>query len=885
MDSARWERVQAIFHQAVGRPEPDRRSFLETECAGDAALMAEILTMLAADGGNGSVLDRGLGSLAYESLAASPEGAPSQELGPYRLIRILGEGGMGVVWLAERRDVGNLVALKFLLHAGLSPARRERFAMEIRTLGKLRHPYIARLYDAGTLVDGTPWFVMEYVEGVPLTEYCRQPGRSMEDQVRLFRRVCEAVQYAHGQEIIHRDLKPSNIMVAADGTPRLLDFGIARELQQVDHAAQLTRPGLRFMSPDYAAPEWAHDGVVGLYTDVYSLGVILYEILAGQLPFERAQRAATRLDETPAHKHPERPSVVAARLGSSEQGKSSASKLSRATWSELDVLCLKAMHRDAADRYASVEALLRDVDHFLKMEPLEARPDSLSYRVGKFVRRHRGAVLATSAASCLAVCLIVLFTVRLAKARDTALIEAARAKHIQQFMLNLFQGGDKDAGPADDLRVVALIDRGVQEARSLSAEPEAQADLYETLGAMDEKLGRLDRASPLLALSLHEREALPHPDQTAVAENLIALGLLRSDQGQSNEAEHLVYEARAAIQKQEPRNRALLASAEFAAGSVLVDAGQYEQAIEPLNKAIAIQAVESAPSSDLARTLTVLGDADLYLGHFQVAYSVYERALTIDRAIYGDHHPSVSDDLHDMAQVQEMWGHYAEAERYERQALQIAEGWYGKDHPDAARKMTTLAGTLIYEGKYPEANGLLQHALAIQTHAYGPMHPHVAYVLNLLGSVANEDRRFNDAEADYLRMAAIYRSAYGNNDYRVSIAMTNLAGVYQNEKRYPAAERVLRTAVRQETAEFSANNINTAITEIKLGRLLLEERRYREAEAQTRAGYEVLLKQTSASTSFVQGARHDLAVIYAALGEPRQAHEFREQNAIAGNRN
>jgi len=301
MDSARWDQIQSVFYEVVTRPESERLSILETACGSDEPLMADVLAMLEADSNTTSLLDRGLPDMAYQLVGTPFDPTYSREFGPYRLKRILGEGGMGVVWLAERVDAGNLVAIKFLPHAELSPARRERFAQEIRTLAKLKHPFIARLYDAGTLADGTPWFVMEYVEGAGFTEYCRQRPRSVEERLRLFRSVCEAVQYLHGQGIIHRDLKPSNIMVEGDGTPRLLDFGIARELQPQDESSDHTRAGLRFMSRDYAAPEWAREGIVGTYTDVYSLGVILYEMLTGG-------------EKSIAADDPEKPSVAARRL-------------------------------------------------------------------------------------------------------------------------------------------------------------------------------------------------------------------------------------------------------------------------------------------------------------------------------------------------------------------------------------------------------------------------------------------------------------------------------------------------------------------------------------------------------------------------------------------
>ncbi|MBV9505066.1 MAG: serine/threonine protein kinase [Acidobacteriia bacterium] len=423
MDGFRYEQIHGLFQKALDLPETELAAFFENACGNDAELIAEVRAMLAADGRQTSLLDVGLSDVVSRVIGHPIETSPGEEFGPYRLVRLLGEGGMGVVWLAERKDVGNLVAIKFLPHAGLSPARRERFTREITTLGKLKHSYIARLYDAGTLGNGTPWFAMEYVEGVRSNEYWRTGSRSVEERLRLFRKVCEAVQYAHGQEIIHRDLKPSNILVERDGTPRLLDFGIARELQSLDAPGEQTRPGLRFLSPDYAAPEWIRDGSVGFYTDVYSLGVILYEMLTGKLPFARSHGAATNAHALRAG-GPENPSVS----GSRDSG------CDKAAWNDLDVLCLKAISQDPQSRYQSVEALIRDIDHYLKGEPLEGRPDSFSYRAGKFVTRNRNGVLAIAAALLLVIGLVVFFTVRLARERDVANRETTIETAMNRFL-------------------------------------------------------------------------------------------------------------------------------------------------------------------------------------------------------------------------------------------------------------------------------------------------------------------------------------------------------------------------------------------------------------------------------------------------------------------
>jgi serine/threonine-protein kinase len=291
--------------------------------------------------------------------------------------------------------------VKVLRDAWLSPSRRARFAIEQRTLAQLEHPSIARLYDAGTLVDGTPWIAMEYVDGVPLTEHCDARACTVAERLRVFRAVCDAVQHAHGHAVIHRDLKPSNILVTSDGSVKLLDFGIAKHLD-ADVAADRTRTGLRLMTPAYAAPEQVRGQRVGTYTDVYALGVVLYELLAGRLPFDLSTRTPGEAEALLLEGEPDRPSVAARKAGR-------GGMVGRAAWADLDVLCLTAMHKDPARRYRTVDALARDVDRYLRGEPLEARPDSLRYTLGTFLRRHRTPVAAVVAALAVVVALVAFY--------------------------------------------------------------------------------------------------------------------------------------------------------------------------------------------------------------------------------------------------------------------------------------------------------------------------------------------------------------------------------------------------------------------------------------------------------------------------------------------
>jgi serine/threonine-protein kinase len=874
MDSARWERLQTLFHDAANLPRGEQRAFLENACGEDEGLMAEVLAMLEEDAREQCVLDRDMGYVAHQVLDRCYTAVPdSKEFGPYLIKEVLGEGGMGVVYLAQRKDLGNVVAIKVLRDAWLSPSRRERFASEQRTLAQLTHPSIARLYDADTLPDGTPWFVMEYVEGLPLTRYCEKHNCSIERRLRLFRQVCEAVQHAHGQAVIHRDLKPSNIFVKLDGSVRLLDFGIAKQVEGLDAPKDQTRTVLRLMTPAYAAPEQVRGASVGVHTDVYSLGVILYELLAGRLPFDFANLTPAEAASIVADHEPGKPSVAAKAAGDGR-----LQQASKAEWADLDVLCLKAMHKDPLRRYRSVEALIRDLDHYLNGEPLEARPDSLRYRVGKFMGRNQRAVGAAAAVFVVVVGVVVFFTVRLARARNAALAEAARTQRIQTFMMNLFQGGDKQTGPADDLRVTTLIDRGAQEARSLDAEPAVQAELYQTLGSIYQTLGKLEPADKLITSSLDQRKKLFGADSPEVAETLMQLAQLRDAQARLDEAEKLARQALEMSKRHLSPAHPQVAKASSGLGKILEDRGDYEQAIAVLEEAMRLQTGSGDPTPELSETLSELANCHFYAGHYEISNSLNLRALAIDRQLYGERHPHIADDLINLGAIQAETGDYTEAEKYYRQGLDIIQSFYGKDHPETASALTMIARVVIPQNRLGEAEGMLREARGIQERVYGKVHPRVASTLNEMGNIARQQGKFKEAEAHYTRMADIYREVYHGKHYYIGIALANLGGVYSEQKQYGRAEDLYRQALQMYAETLPPDHQNVGITKVRLGRALLLEHRYPEAEAETRAGYEILLK-TNPGGHWIKTARKDLAELYEALKQPEKAAKFRAELA------
>jgi serine/threonine-protein kinase len=875
MESARWEKIQVLFHEAVDLPPSDWLSHLKRTAENDDEIIQQVLQLLREDAG-GSLFDKGIAQVASEILVDPSLSDLNREFGPYQLLRVLGEGGMGLVYLAERKDLGSKVAIKVLRDAWLSPSRRERFASEQHVLAQLTHPSIARLYDANTLPDGTPWFVMEYVDGIPLTEYCRVHLCTVQERLQLFRSVCEAVQYAHAHAVIHRDLKPSNIFVKHDGTVRLLDFGIAKQLESLDAQVNQTMTGLRLLTPAYAAPEQIRGEQLGVHTDVYALGIILFELLTGQLPFDLSNLTPGEAAAIIVNFEAGKPSSYLKKIEESKRNL----LLNRSAWADLDILCLTAMHKDPGRRYRSVEALIRDIDHYLNGEPLEARPDSVRYRAHKFIRRNQRAVAAAAAVFAVIIGLTAVFTWRLAKARNGALAEAARTQRIQRFMIEVFQGGDPIAGPAADLKVVDMLDRGVREAQALNSDPGVRAELLYNFAEIYEKQGQLDKAESLFLSALEQRKLLFGPDTAEVAETLTALGLLRADQSRLEEAEPLAREGLAMARRHLKPNDPVAVAAAIGVGRVLGQRGVYDEAIHLLSESVEDQSALGVSNADFAATLSALADVNYSAGHYEICVPLYRRLLEMHRQLDGLRHPLVADDLSSLSSAMIDLGYYSDAEGLSRQALDVNRSYYGSDNPKVAANLTTLGRALTYENKYDQASNVLEEALAIQKRVYGPTHSEVAETLNELGNVASMRNQLDDAETKFLQVVEIYRSIYGDHHSFVAIALSNAASIRMDKKDYEGAEQMYRDVVRRFTESLSAENVNTGIAHIKLGRTLLRESHFAEAQAETLAGYNVLQKQTSPSTSYLHGARKDLVAEYEALNQPDNAAKFRAELAV-----
>ena len=790
MNAECWEKVQTIFHEAVILSEPERTHYLEVTCSGDAEILTEVRKMLEADSRGDSIIERGLPVVAYRFVGPSQRLRPASEIGPYRVIEFLGEGGMGVVYMAEHQRTGKRAAIKLLVSAGMSPARLARFTHEIKVQASLAHPGIAAQYDAGTLDDGTPWFAMEYVKGQHFLEYCREHVRTLDQRLELFLAVCKALQYLHGKAIIHRDLKPSNILVDENGTPRILDFGIAKELEDLEGADERTRPELRLMTREYAAPEWIEHGQVDLSTDVFSLGVIFYEMIAGERP-----AGITKL-----------PAKV---------------DLNQRVRRELQKICQKALQADPKERYRTVEELIRDINHFRRNEPLEVQPPSAWYRVEKFVVRNRTWVIAAALTVALFVGMAVFFALRLAKERNSALAEAGRTRRIQSLLLNMLNGGVRAAAPSQDLRVLTVIDRATQEADKLRKDPATQAELYQTLAEMYRMLGRLDKSGDLHKLALEKTKAAWGSGDPRVADNLIQMGMLSEDEGKLKDGERLIEEGISVASRRLPADDIQVHKGKAALGQVLVSARSYDKAIGILNPIIVHPPVGDEETEVFLQSLSALGTAELYAGQYQRAEDCYRRALDGSRKFYGNAHPFVAYRLADLGALALSLGRVREGETLYREGVKVAEAWYGESNPDVAQMKSILASALVSEDKLDEARTLLLDILDMQEKIYGGPHPYVAFTLHSLGRLAVKQGDWAAAE-DYLgRALEMQRRFFGNSEFSTGVVANNFADVLIEKKQFQKAELVMREAVAAMTANPHPGNPSVGVAEVKLGRVLL----------------------------------------------------------------
>ena len=841
-----WRQVFELFDRALELPPDEREAYLDRACADDRALREEVGALLASESVS-SFLDEPAEEFVeplLSKLSPGPDaGESAPQVGPYRIVRELGRGGMGAVYLAERADhqYQKRVALK-LLPAWSAASERmvRRFVEERQIMAALDHPNIARLFDGGVTVDGLPWFAMEYVEGAPLDRYCDERRLTIEQRLELFCRVCSAVQYAHQNLIVHRDLKPANILVTHDGDVKLLDFGIAKLLGDASAGTSLTLTNERVMTPLYASPEQIRGDVITTASDVYSLGVLLYELLAGTYPYRLATResyevARAILDQEPG---PMSIAVHRAREVATEPGRSTTiediartraiaqTKLARRLRGDLDTIVATAMQKEPVRRYGSAQQLESDVRRHLAGLSLTARPETRASRTRKFVRRHRVGVGVAAGVALLLLGSAVVTSVQSLRIRAQAAriaVERDRAEQVSSFLAGLFQTSDPYAGAAGGRTAREILDSGAARIdRELAGQPETRAQMMFEMGRAYFGLGLRNRARRFLEVSLAIRRRAYPEGRLDVARTLDVLGLVRLEQGDLDDAERAYREAfelrrqllgvrhpevartlnglagvlravgryreadsvsRTAIeidQSQVPANPMEVAESVKGLAHSVRERGDYPEAVRLYARALTAQREElRAEHPEAIGTLLDLASAVGDAGQATTADSLFRHGIALEQRVLGDEHPAVVRDEVRYARLLHRRGSYGTAEARYRRSLAIARRRFPAIHPVTAAALLGLGELLLDTGAPARAEPLIREAYAIRRTSLPPGHPDIAQAERAMGEVIMANRRFIEAERYVLASRQGLRAAFGDADPRTRAAVVTLIRLYE----------------------------------------------------------------------------------------------------------
>ena len=710
--------------------------------------------------------------------------SPPARIGPYDIIQLLGEGGMGVVYEAEETaPVRRRVALK-LVRAGLDDARDvlARFDAERRAIAVMNHPGIARVLQAGSTETGEPYFAMELVRGLPLTEYCDTKRLAVRDRLLLFIGICEAVQHAHQKGVIHRDLKPSNILVTDEEgqpQPKIIDFGIAKALgpQSAENTAK-TMVGFAMGTVAYMSPEQASSTSMDVDTraDIYSLGVMLYELLVGALPvdpvdvgvYEFLARLASG-DTSPPTPSIGLITAVAKSDTIAQRRRTDVRHLKQELRGDLDWIVMKAMHAERSQRYETANALAADLRRHLANEPVTARPPSTRYRVEKFVRRHRVGVITASVASVLVVASSITATWGLVQARraeQRAEREAAAAREVADFMVDLFRQSDPNVQQRQSMTAQTLLEQGIRRVSTeLASQPLLQARLMQTMGAVQTALGKYAEARALLEEVLRTRERLLGPDDVLVAETLTSLGELTRDRGELEVADRYLTRAQRIREASLGSSHADLGTTLSMLAALRFRQTRLDEAEALYERVLAIDAV--ARDAGDPRTLRDLrGMAAVYRAQqrYREADSLWTVTLERQERSLGREHPDVGKTLNNIGVLAYGDGRYEDAARYYARARPILEKALGTDHPTVAGVVNNQGEVLWKLKRLGEAEPLLRQALAVKERLYAPGHASIATTLHGLAGVLRDAGRAGDAEMLYLRAVQIRETANNPGD-------------------------------------------------------------------------------------------------------------------------
>jgi serine/threonine-protein kinase len=877
LDLDRWNEIKAIVQEALDRPAQERVAYLNEACSSDPILRQEVEALLAVSETNADFFDH------YQVLPPSLERAHIAEdtlIGPYKIVRPLGEGGMGAVYLAQDMRVDRLIALKTV------PRRSgHALAKEQQLLARLQHPAIAALYDTGTTQDGFGYFVMEYVDGEPITAYCERHQLSLRERLSLFLSVCDAVSFAHRQLVVHRDIKPSNILVTQDRKPKLLDFGIAKQLSIEAHDATLTRPENRPLTIAFASPEQLEGEPTSTATDVYSLGTLLCVLLTGKLPYP--VKSHRDLPWAIRNLEPEKPSELLARhpspldfhvdqLSSSAVDTATTRRAARLLRGDLDTIVLKALRKEPEKRYQTVVQLAADITHFLNNEPVSAHKGSQWYLARKFWQRRRRLVLA--ACSVFVAFILLSFSLFIqyreaTRQRDLARIQQRRSESITSFLLKIFDLSSPFSRGADKLSVRELLDRAASESeKSLRQYPAEQVSIQSHLAYIYNDYGLHDKAEMMAQTALnHGLSQLPRnsPSLGDAYFSLATTQLAASDYRASERLHRKALDIRRqALGENHPDYLTSL----YGLGLALYNQGKIEEAEISLRESLYRQQKLTPPrQEDVIRSTTALALLLERSQRYKEAEHLYSEALQLAEIYFGPYHPSVASILDNYAQLMTNTGRFAEAEKLHRQALQITRQSLGENHPNIVDRLHNLSFVLTFRNKDAKAEAFEREALERSRTLLGREHEYSFVISGALARLLAKQKKFHEALTLLSNAKREARASHGEKHRLVTRLERHTAHVLYESGDLPAAEEAARRVLERLAIDPTSNPQEVAATKSLLADCLIARRNFGEAE-------KLALEWFNAAPPREQfDAVYQLARIYEGWGKLERAAEYRKR--------
>jgi eukaryotic-like serine/threonine-protein kinase len=835
-----------------------------------------------------------------QTTLTDPQSSPASagfpgRIGRYRILQRLGRGGMGEVFEAEQTEpVHRKVALK-LIKGGMDTQEvLARFDSERQALALMNHPNVARMLDGGATEQGRPYFVMEYIQGVPITEYCDAHELSTSERLELFVQVCDGVQHAHQKGIVHRDIKPSNVLVTVEdqkAIPKIIDFGLAKALGSGEpDMTQFTHIGQIIGTPSYMSPEQVSGSDIDTRTDVYSLGVLLYQLLAGSVPFElkiTPHEGWDAFKKKVSEQEPVRPSSRTSSLGDSSADTASKRRIDPASWSkelrgDLDWITLRALEKDRTHRYQSPSELAADITRHLKHEPVLAGPPSTVYRVRKFIRRHR---IGAAAAAVVALALVAGITgttiglIRATRAEKAAVEESENTRQLSDFLLGLFRVSDPSEARGNTITAREILDKGAQKIeRELGGRPAIKAEMMRTIGGVYDSLGLYKQAQPLLERSLVIARTAAERKPLLLSNSLLQLAGLYIAQGKYTQALALAQEGLSIQEKALGPEHREVSRGLLLVGIIYRNMGKYAEAKSQIERALSIREKALGPEHvEVLDTLYHLGWLHKLMGKYDESANFYGRVLAIKEKKLGMDHPDVASALNDIGVVREEKGDYPGALKLFSQALGIREKVYSPDHPEIAASLDNIGGVLWYMGKYTEARPYYERAIKIRERALGPAHPDLAKSLNNLALLFRYLGEEVKSRPLYERSLAIDEKALGPEHPDVAHDLTNLALLLASRGELVEAERLCTRALTIEEKVLGPDHAEVAFTLRSLGQLNRRSGKYEKARSFFEGALSIQEKKLGLQHAQVATTLTELGRLHVDCGNYKKARNLYER--------